>query len=68
MLDTHTTLYSMQRMGKTLMVRLTNEELELLENAVQLTAVIGDRGGLSSWIRRAALSEAKKIVSSSGGR
>ena len=50
-------------MHKTLGVRVSEEENKLLEDAMQLDNPLGQRGGIASWVRRAALREAKRIVS-----
>lgn len=49
-------------MSKLIGIRLTEEETALLEKAAAQTAVIGDRGGLSAWIRRVVLKEAQRVV------
>ena len=49
-------------MGKLLGVRLSDEEVALLEKALVLATLPGDRGGLSAWIRRVVLKEALRVV------
>jgi hypothetical protein len=49
-------------MSKTIGIRFSEEEEALLEKAMAATTVLGDRGGLSAWVRRVVLKEAQRVV------
>jgi len=49
-------------MSEVLGLRLRDDEWQLLERAAELEAQPGDRGGMSTWVRRVALREAQRVV------
>lgn len=52
----------MSSMSKTISVRFTDEEEQVVQKAAKTEKQPGDRGGVSGWLRRIVLREAKKVV------
>ena len=51
--------------SKTLTVRLTVIEHELIERAAASSQRLGERGGVSAWVRRVLLAEATRLAETS---
>lgn len=54
-------------MSAVLALRLNTDEQALIEQAAKLEAPIGDRSGVSGWMRRVLLEEAQRVVDASNG-
>jgi hypothetical protein len=53
-------------MSEVMGVRLLDREKEMIEQAAELEAEPGDRGGASSWLRRVGLREARRVLARHG--
>jgi hypothetical protein len=49
-------------MSKVIGVRLSDEEKIRIEKAMKLSTCLGERGGVSGWVRRVALAEATRLL------
>lgn len=54
-------------MSIVLSLRLNKNEQDLIEQAAKLEALLGDRSGVSGWMRRVLLQEAQRVVDAANG-